>query len=220
MNNSKLIKVALADDHEMVNEFVGKEIDRLDGYKVTYQAKNGKDLIEQLQYNYLPDLVILDMDMPVMDGRATAKWFRKNYPEIPIIALTTYDSEVLTIMLIQLGVRGVVTKDMRIHDLKRAIETIARNEFFFSNQRLVNLLKPTTKDILLANNISLNEKELTFLKLICCDLCYKEIAQQMELSVRTVEKFRDALLAKLNAKSKTGLVTYAIKKGIVSKDDY
>jgi DNA-binding NarL/FixJ family response regulator len=220
MNSSKILKVALADDHEMVNEALGKEIDRFDGYRVIHRARNGKELIEQLQYDYLPDLVIVDIDMPIMDGQATAKWFRKNYPDILLMALTTYDSEVLTIMLIQIGVRGVVTKDMKTHDLKRAIDTVARNEFFFSNQRLVNLLRPTSKNIILANNIVLSEKELLFLKLICCDLCYKEIAQQMSLSVRTVEKFRDGLLVKLNAKSKTGLVTYAIKSGIVSKDDY
>jgi DNA-binding NarL/FixJ family response regulator len=179
-----------------------------------------KDLIERLQEDYLPDLIILDIDMPVMNGYETMRRLQELFPDILLMALTMYDSDVSTVMLIQLGVRGVVTKEMDVHSLRRALDTVSRNGHFFQNKRLVGLLKAVSKNIVLANNITLGEKELIFLKLVCCDLSYKEIAHQMGQSVRTVENYRDALLVKLNAKSKTGLVTYAIKNGIVSKDEY
>ncbi|MDR3715866.1 MAG: response regulator transcription factor [Puia sp.] len=217
---SSEIKVALADDHAMVNDALATIIGSFDGYKIMLKAINGKELIDQLQVNNLPDLIILDINMPVMDGYDTARWLNVRYPHIKVVALTMFDSEFSTVRLIQLGVRGVVKKKMNVHELKRAIDTVVESGYYFSNNRLVTLLSPISSKILLANNIMLAENELLFLKLTCCDLTYKEIANEMGLSVRTVENYRDALFTKLNVKSRTGLVTYAIKNGVVSADNY
>jgi len=213
--NGKLIKIALADDHALLNDALAKIIGGFDGYTVVLQAANGKDLIEQLQEDNLPDLVILDINMPVMDGYETARWLNEHYPDIYVLVLTMIDSDLSTVLLIRYGVRGVLKKKMRASELRQAITDTMETGYNFPNKRLVALLQPVSDKILLANNILLSENEILFLK-----LTYKEIAFEMGLSPRTVENYRDVLFDKLNIRSRTGLVRYAIKNGLVSGDAF
>jgi two-component system invasion response regulator UvrY len=126
------------------------------------------------------------------------------------------DSDVSTFMLLQLGVRGVLKKKMRASEIRDAIRTTMETGYYFSNSRLVALLKPVTTQIMMANNIMLTEREIIFLRLACDELTYKEIADEMGLSPRTVENYRDSLFEKLGLKSRTGLVVYAIKNGLAA----
>lgn len=218
--SEKAIKIALADDHTMLNDALAKIISSFEGFTVILQAENGNELIQQLREDNLPDLIILDINMPVMNGYETARWLSTHYPNIYVLVLTMIDSDLSTFMLIQLGVRGVLKKKMHAAELRHAINTTIETGYYFANNRLAALLKPDSSKIMLANNIMLNEKEILFLKLVCCELTYKEIALEMGLSPRTVENYRDSLFDKLNVRSRTGLVLYAIKNGLVSGDNY
>lgn len=213
-----MIKIALADDHALLNDMLAKIIGGFEGYAVTLQAANGKELIDQLQPDNLPDLVILDLHMPVMNGYETAHWLHANYPSIYLMVLTMIDSDLSTLLLLQMGVRGVLKKKMHASEIKEAIRITIETGYYFPHGRIVALLKPVESNIMLANNIMLTEREILFLKLACGEMTYKEIAAEMKLSPRTVENYRDSLFEKLRVKSRVGLVLYAIKNGLAMAD--
>jgi DNA-binding NarL/FixJ family response regulator len=206
-------KIALADDHAMFNEGLTKIISGF-GYEVIFSARNGKELIDWLRPSYLPDLIILDIKMPIMDGYDTARWLQINYPEIRVMALTMTDSDLSKGMLMQRGIRGVLLKKMRASEIKRSIDSIAETGYFFPGRELASLLRPVTRLSPAANQITLTDKELIFLRLACKDLTYKEIANEMGISQRTVEKYRDSLFMKLQVKGRAGLVRYGIQNGL------
>jgi len=214
--NNKIEKVALVDDHAMINDALAKVIDKFEGLTVILKARNGRELIDQLRPDNLPDLVILDVQMPIMDGYKTASWLTANFPDIFILAVSMIDTELSTMRLIQSGVTGFLSKKKGTDELELAIRSIRENGHFFDDSRLIRLLRTVSAGVLLANNIALAENEIQFMKLASTHLTYKEIAAKMDLSPRTVENYRDSLFAKLDAKNRVGLVRYAIKNGLVS----
>ena len=216
----RIIKIGLIDDHALVNDALAKILGAFEDFQVVLQATNGNDLMRQLSSDSLPDVVLLDINMPEMDGYQTAKWLKDNHPGIYVLVLTMVDSDLSTVLLIQNGVRGVLKKKMHISDLRRAVHETVDTGYCFQNRRLVALLQPVSDRIVLANNVLLSPNEILFLKLACCELTYKEIARNMELSARTIENYRDSLFQKLNIISRTGLVRYAIKNGLVSSEAY
>jgi two-component system invasion response regulator UvrY len=205
--------IALADDHAMFNEGLTQIISGF-GYEVVFSARNGKELIDWLQPSYLPDLVILDIKMPIMNGYETAHWLQINYPEIPVMALTMVDSDLSKGSLMKRGIRGILLKKMCASEIKRSIDSIVETGYFFPGRELASLRRPVPSRAPVPNRLMLTEKELQFLKLACKDLSYKEIADEMGISQRTVEKYRDSLFAKLGAKGRAGLVRYGIQNGL------
>jgi len=217
-SNHKIIKIALVDDHILLRDALASVIDRFDNCQVIALAGHGNEFIGLLQKGTFPDLVLLDLEMPELDGYETAKYMRANYPQIHVLVLTMYDSELAMIRFLQTGVRGFLKKDIHPSELKLAIETTMNSGYYYSGHstgKLVNLLKHGESNIPLVNAITLTESELRFLKLACTELTYREIAQKMKISPRTVDYFRDTLFAKLNVKSRVGLVLYAIKNGVI-----
>jgi two-component system, NarL family, invasion response regulator UvrY len=212
------VTVGLVDDHILIREAIANIIRSFDEFSVSIVADNGKDLIEKLNSGNMPDILLLDLSMPVMDGHATADWISKNHPEIRILILTIYDAETL-IHLIKVGVRGFLKKDIQPSELRHALQCIMENGIYCSHTitgRLFNLMKTQgTKNSLWGATI-LNENEISFLKLVATEMTYKEIAQKMEISPRTIDNYRDALFLKLNVKSRVGLVMYAVKSGVVT----
>jgi two-component system invasion response regulator UvrY len=175
--------------------------------------------MEKIKPGHLPDLIVLDLNMPEQDGYATAKWLRIHHPEILVLILTMYDSEIALIQLLQSGVRGFLKKDIHPAELRYAIHSVVHTGYYYSHNatgRLVNLFKNENGKKNLPPNIILSNNELEFLKLASTDLTYKEIAQQMNISPRTVDNYRDALFLKLTVKSRVGLAIYAIRAGIVT----
>ena len=161
---------------------------------------------------------MLDLNMPEMDGHETTKWIAKNHPEIKILILTLYDAESL-IHLLKSGVRGFLKKDVPPTELRHALQCIVTNGTYCSQTitgRLFNLMKDHGGKNSTWGTVILNENELSFLKLVSSDLTYKEIAQQMQISPRTIDNYRDALFIKLNVKSRVGLAMFAVKSGIVT----
>jgi two-component system, NarL family, invasion response regulator UvrY len=212
------IKIAMVDDHILLRDALAGVINGFDNCKVILLAANGKELLEKMQQDYLPGLVILDLNMPEMDGYETAKYLRLNYPGIFVLVLTMYDSEISLLRMVQAGARGFLKKDIHPGELKLAIQSVMASGYFYSHNsagKLVNLFKKET-GLSQPERFNLSENELTFLRLASTDMTYKEIATLMEISPRTVDNYRDSLFVKLNVKSRVGLAIFAIKSGVVT----
>ena len=220
MQNQKsaAIKIGLIDDHILLRDSLAGVISSFDGYSISMVADNGKEFIEKLNHSNTPDIVILDLNMPEMDGHETTHWIAKNHPEIRILILTMYDSETL-IHLIKSGVRGFLKKDVSPGELRHAMQCIMEDGNYCSHTitgRLFNLMKNHGSKNSTWGSVILNENEITFLKHVTSEMTYKEIALRMKISPRTIDNYRDGLFLKLNVKSRVGLAMYAIRSGIVT----
>lgn len=212
--------VVLVDDHILLRHGLSALISSFHNYTVLFEADNGKDLIKKLNPEVLPDIVLMDINMPEMDGYETTVWLRDNYPVIKVLALSMYDNEIAVIRMFKAGAKGYILKDCEPQELEHALGSIISKGYYYTEMvtgRLIhsiNLLDEEDRHV--KNLIQLNEREINFLKLACSELTYKEIADQMVLSPRTIDGYRDSLFEKLNVKTRVGLVLYAIKNGIVN----
>lgn len=206
-------KIALVDDHRLFTESLAGLINSLEGYSVVLIAENGLRLQEQLkQATELPDIVLLDVSMPAMDGYATAKWLREEYPTISVLALSTHQSENVIVKMLRMGCRGYLMKDTRPSELRTALNAVAQNGYYFSEYvtgRMVHGIQHED------NSAKLTNRELEFLKLTTTEMTYKEIADAMGISVKTAEGYRESLFQKLRVKSRVGLALYAVKQELV-----
>jgi two-component system invasion response regulator UvrY len=217
-NTSPLVRIGLIDDHILLRDSLASVINSFENYTVSMVAENGKAFIEKLNPLNKPDILILDLNMPEMDGHETTYWIAKNHPEIRILILTMYDSETL-IHLIKSGVRGFLKKDVSPSELKYAMQCIMADGNYCSHTitgRLFNLMKNQGNKNSTWGSVILSEHEITFLKHVTSEMTYKEIALLMKISPRTIDNYRDALFLKLNVKSRVGLAMYAIRSGIVT----
>jgi DNA-binding NarL/FixJ family response regulator len=213
------IKIALADDHVLLRSALASLIDGFQGCEVISQSSNGKELIEQIKVGAIPDIVLLDLNMPEMDGYETAGWLKNNYPSARVLMLTMYSSELTLIRLLQSGVKGFLKKDIHPNELECAIEAVMRTGYYYSHfitDKLVDLFRSQPDNLALIEKNLLTETEIKFLKMTCTELTYKEIAQAMNLNPRAVDNLRDNLFDKLAARSRVGLAMYSIRHGLVS----
>lgn len=213
------IKVALADDHVLLRSALASLIDSFGDCRVIHQSNNGAELIDFLKEGLIPDVVVLDLNMPQIDGYEAARHIQKNFPNVNVLMLTMYDSELSLIRLLQAGVKGFLKKDIHPAELKFAIHSVIKAGYYYSNHttgKLANLFRSSDEKRNFLQNVMLTEQELEFLKLACSDLTYKEVAQKMNLNPRSVDNLRDQLFNKLDVKSRVGLAMVAIKSGIVT----
>ena len=218
---TKELKVMLVDDHVLLRNGLASLIDSFGGYKVLAEANNGKDFINRITPASAPDIVLLDINMPEMDGYETALWLKKNYPLVKVLALSMYDNESAIIRMFKAGAKGYILKDCDPSELRAALDSIAHKGFYYSEMvtgRLIHTINQLDDDDnnTTRNLVQLSDRELEFLKWVCSELTYKEIADKMFLSPRTIDGYRDALFEKLNIKTRVGLAMYAIKNGIVN----
>jgi two-component system, NarL family, invasion response regulator UvrY len=212
------IKVALADDHVLLRNGLAGLVTKL-GYEVLFESNNGKDLVSKLNKDDLPDIILMDINMPEMDGYDATLWIRNNFPLVNVLALSMYDDENAIIRMLKNGAKGYIMKDADPMELKKAIDDVITKGVHYSELVTGRLLhsiyqvdEPSngTKQML-----NLNEREIEFLKLASTEMTYKEIADNMHLSPRTIDGYRDALFEKLNIRNRVGLVLFAIKHSIV-----
>jgi two-component system, NarL family, invasion response regulator UvrY len=219
MKQQTKIKVALADDHVLLRKGLAGVVDSFGDYEVVFEADNGKHFIEQLAKFGEPSLVLMDINMPEMDGYATAQWIKEHYPLVNVLALSMYDNEAAIIKMFKAGAKGYILKDSEPPELKTALDSIHTKGFYYSELvtgKLIHSINKMNEDeTVTGNTAQLNEREKEFLKLACTEMTYKEIAEKMFLSPRTIDGYRDALFEKLNIKTRVGLVMYAIKNEIV-----
>jgi len=214
----ELIKVAMVDDHILLRNALASLINNSDNCSVVIECSNGKELISKLKNSTPLDLVILDLNMPEMDGHQTALYLQKNHPEIKVIMLTMYDSELALIRLLKAGVKGFMKKDIHPTELMHAIQSVHEQGYYYSAQtssKLAGLFRDEESSHAI-DKILLSDKEIEFLKFVCSELTYKEVAVQLKMNPRAIDGMRDNLFTKLDVKSRVGLAIYAIKHGIVS----
>ena len=214
--DNRSVKTALVDDHIVLREGLAAVINDFTGYKVMIRAGNGSELIEQLRPKNLPDIVLLDLNMPVMNGCDTVQWLKKNYPEVRIVIFTMFDSEPLHLQLLRLGVRGVVKKDVHPNELNYAMDKVMKGEYYCSQfiaDEEGSAYAPQLKQP--AQPVAFSEKEIEFMKWSVSDLTYKKIADKMHVSEHTVKNYWTSLKEKLGIRSRVALAMYAVEKGII-----
>lgn len=210
------VKIALVDDHSLLRNGLSSLVNSFDGYEVCFEADNGKHFISLLGHYPAPDIVLLDITMPEMNGFQTADWIRENLPSAKMLVLSMMDNEETIITMLKKGAGGYILKDSKPDIFKQALDNI-RDRGFFMNELVSNkMLKYVTGGNEKSQGIisDLTDKEITFLNWVCSEKTYKEIALEMNLSSRTIEGYRDNLFQKLGVMSRTGLVLFAIKNGI------
>lgn len=211
-----MIKVGLVDDHVILRKSLTVLIGMLQDFHVILQAGNGKELIDQLNDEQLPDIILMDITMPVMDGVETTKWLKQHYPGIKVIALSMIKNDLIVIRMLKNGARGYILKDCEPEELRQAMHEVYTKGYFYNE-----LVTPKMKGKGLekeepTNKVMINEGELTFLRWACTEKTYKEIADEMGVSARTVDGYRDALFQKLQVTTRVGLAIYAIRHELVT----
>lgn len=212
------VNVIIADDHELMSRGICTLVNSIPDHEVIYEARNGKELVRYLENerNLPPDIILLDINMPVMDGFKTMEWMQVNHPELPVLALTINDDDASVINMLRLGVKGYLLKETDAEELVLAMKTILNRGFYSSEIASAKLLQAVMQPKgVMAVKVGLKERELEFLKLACTDLTYTQIADRMCLSPKTVDHYRDALFEKFEVKSRVGLVIFAIKNRLV-----
>jgi DNA-binding NarL/FixJ family response regulator len=206
------IKIALVDDHTLFRSGLASLLSEFDEIEIVFEATNGADLQAKLARQAQVQLLLMDINMPVMDGFTATSWVKEHYPNVYILALSMFEDEKSIIKMIKAGANGYMLKESKPTELLFAIKTMIERGFYVnelvSGRLLVSIKNDNPKHIL-------TERELAFLQYCSTELTYKEIAALMNVSPRTVDNYRESLFAKLNLKSRTGLVVYGIKNGLI-----
>jgi two-component system invasion response regulator UvrY len=209
-----IVRVAIADDHEIVLNGVKEIVSRFEGFKVEITAANGKELYQKMAAaEHLPDIVLMDVSMPIWDGYETLDAIRKRWPDMKVLVLTMHTHELAIIRMFRSGAKGYMLKNSPPSELHKAMRSIVDSGFYFSEIASSNLYHRLLHSDIMP---SLTEKEIQLLKYCHTDLTYKEIADKMNISERSVAGYRTNLFEKLQVNSRAGLVVCAIKMGLIS----
>jgi two-component system, NarL family, invasion response regulator UvrY len=222
-NEKNKIKLAIVDDHNLFRKGLIKLInlgDKENKYSILFEAENGEDLKNKLNNRDLPDIILMDIEMPDMDGYEAVGWLQKYHPDINILVVSMFESEETVVRMLRLGIKGYLSKDIEVEDMHAALGAISKKGFYYSDF-VAGIMAHTIqadsntdsskKEV--PGNMSENERE--FLKLACTELTYHQIADKMNLSPKTIDGYRDALFQRFQVKSRVSLAMYAVKKGIV-----
>jgi DNA-binding NarL/FixJ family response regulator len=211
------VSIVLVDDHSVVRSGIKSLIEVIGNYKVTAQYDNGLEFVKALPGIEEPDLAIIDLNMPEMNGLETMKWLRKHKPGLKTLILTLESDEKTIIELFRLGIRGYLPKSCSAELLKKAIQDVVISGYYHSELLQHALSMEAEREKSQQIRSQLTERELHFLQLVCDkeEYTYDRIAKLMDVSVRTVDGYREALFSKFNIKSKIGLVLFAIKHELV-----
>lgn len=210
METDKIL-IAIVDDHTLFRNGVAGLMSEFNELQVVFEAENGQQMQQMLSKQPLPQVILMDINMPVMDGYEATGWLKKNYPQIRVLALSMFEDDQAVIKMIKSGACGYVLKESKPRDLLEAIKTIFTKGVYINEMVSGKLLRSVADE---ESDLDFSKKELEFLKYCCSELTYKEIADKMYVSPRTVDNYREALFLKLNLKSRTGLVLYAIQNQI------
>ena len=208
------IKIGIVDDHQLFLKSLALMLRSFNNYDVIIEASNGKNLQEKMiDKKYIPEIMLIDVNMPVMDGISTAKWLSENYTEMKLVALSQNDGDRVIIGMLKAGCCAYLLKDTHPNELEKALNEIYTKGFYNADASNINFRRflELEKEL-----IKINEKEKTFLQFACSDMTYREIAAKMNVSERTVEGYRENLFHKFNVQSRVGLVLEAIRREMVS----
>lgn len=205
--------VVVVDDHTLLSQAIGDLVDNFEYFSVLYVCKNGQELIAKFKNpKNIPDVVLMDVNMPILNGIETTAYLKENFPEVKVLALSVEEDETTIIKMLRAGAKGYLLKDVKKTELKNALLEVLKQGYYYTNsvsQVLIHSLENKGDKA-----FSLKEREIEFIRHACSEKTYKEIAEEMYLSPKTIEGYRDALFEKLNLRNRTGLVIYAIKHKI------
>lgn len=207
--------VVIVDDHILIAKAIAGIIDSFPNYTVLYEAEHGKALTEKFRVSKnIPDIVLLDISMPVMDGFETAQWLKAHHPGVLIMALSMQNDDMSLIKMIKAGAKGYLLKNIYPGELEKALNALVAKGYYYPEWAASKVFSSLAGDNgHTVEDILITEKETEFLKHCCTELTYKEMGEKMFCSNRTVEGYRDSLFDKLGVRTRVGLVMYAIKKG-------
>ena len=206
--------IAIVDDHILIAQALKGIIENFENFEVLYECENGKDLQEKFKLKKpIPDLVLLDVSMPIMDGFETAKWLKENYPEVLIMTLSMQNDDQSVIKMIKSGSNGYLLKNSHPAELEKALNRLLNDGYYYPDWASKIVFASLGEKNITTETIKLTEREREFLKYTITEMSYKEIAEKMFCSPRTVESYRDSLFEKLELKTRVGLAVFALKNG-------
>jgi DNA-binding NarL/FixJ family response regulator len=204
-----MIKVAIVDDHNLLRNALKAWLETYHIYSV-FDVGNGEQMIEQINKGIIPDIILMDINMAIMDGFESTSWLKKNHPDIKVLVLSEREDEISIIRMFRSGAKGYLLKNSP-ENITIPLNEVLEKDYYISENVNGRLIKIATRD----ETDNLSPREIEFLKLNCSEMTLKEIASHMNVSPRTVDGYRDSLLLKLNLKSRVGLALYALKYGFV-----
>lgn len=210
MNNK--IQIGIVDDHLLFSNALAKLINGNSNFEVSLTAIGGNDLQSKIKSSKIvPKIILMDVNIQDSNGIEQTKWLKENYPQVKVIALSMDGNQVTIVKMIKAGSCGYLLKDMAPEQFINALNIVHEKGFFHSELVGETLLEKMGQDDI----VSLNDKEMKFLEYVCSDKTYKEIAAEMYLSPKTIDKYRESLFQKFSVKSRTALALFSIKMGYV-----
>jgi DNA-binding NarL/FixJ family response regulator len=213
------LNIGIADDHQLFLKSVSILIESFTGFKISVDALNGEVLLKKLEHlHLLPDIILLDVNMPVMDGPKTAAAVSEKFPLIRLVALSMKEDDASVIKMIKNGCCAYLLKDIHPDELEKALMEVYKTGYYnadVSNIRYRRLIMKQQEEA----KLHLSDRELVFLKFACSDLTYRNIAEKMHLAERTIDGYRESIFQKLNVQSRVGMVLEALRRNLVSLED-
>jgi len=206
--------IVIVDDHVLIADALKNIISNFNHFEVLYTCENGKDLQEKFKSKAIPNIVLLDVSMPIMDGFDTSLWLKENHSEILVMALSMQDDDQSLIKMIKNGAKGYMLKNIYPTDLELALTGLVEKGQYFPDWAASKVFASISDNTISGKlKTNLSEREIEFLKYSTSEMTYKEISEKMFCSPRTIENYRDSLFEKLDLKSRVGLAVFALKNG-------
>ena len=219
MSKEKKIQVAIADDYKVFREGLKKCISGDKKFKLILEAENGQELISTFEKN-IPDVVIMDLRMPIMDGIEATQMIRRKYPDVKVLVVTMYEQDEFITHLMKIGANGYLLKNTEPDEIRKSIYAVYENGYYFhdliNNTLLKKLVIENNIKPFFNQNVELSEKEHEVLKLICEEKTADEIAKKIFLNPQSIELIRQQLIEKVGVYNTAGLIMFAIKNGIIT----
>ena len=229
MRAPKEFKLALVDDHNLFRKGLIKLIHLADTdnkYTILFEAENGVDMTHKLDITNMPDIILMDIDMPDMDGYESVEWLKRNHPGIRVLVISMFEKEEAILRMLGMGVKGILSKDIEVEDMHLALEAIGNKGTYFSENAMQVIMDTGRRDretpgddphtLPAPVGKPLTQVEHEFLALVCTKMTYNEIAEKMFLSPKTIDGYREAMFKRFKVTTRVTLAIYAIKHGYVS----
>lgn len=211
-----MIRVAMADDHALFRSGIASLLSEFNDISILFEAANGVDLQKKLGLHPEVDVILMDINMPQMDGYAATEWLKKNHPAILVLALSMYDDEQAIIKMLKAGASGYILKEAQVAELHHAILQLMEKGFYTNDIVSGNMIRSLQqKEHNIKQELKLTDKEILFLELCASELTYKEMADQLGIAVRSVDNYSRNLFEKTGTKSRVGLVLWAMRNDLI-----